>query len=74
MTTHTEKNLEHAAAVEKALLSQGTTLLPILDSDEYPPLSGLEGPFRFADGRVRYYDPVEGAYYDSKTDIYDPSV
>ena len=31
---------------------------------------GLEGPFVFANGRVLYYDPREGAYYDPKTDFY----
>ena len=25
---------------------------------------GLEGPFRYPSGRVVYYDPAEGAYYD----------
>jgi hypothetical protein len=30
---------------------------------------GLEGPFNFT-GRVLYYDPVEGQYYDPTTDFY----
>jgi hypothetical protein len=30
----------------------------------------MEGPFRFQSGRVLYYDPREGAYYDRKTDMY----
>lgn len=30
---------------------------------------GLEGPFNF-DGRILYYDPIEGAYYDPSTDFY----
>jgi hypothetical protein len=29
----------------------------------------LEGPFNY-DGRVLYYDPKEGAYYDPTTDFY----
>ena len=32
---------------------------------------GLEGPFNFA-GRVLYYDPKEGKYWDPKTDFYVP--
>lgn len=31
--------------------------------DKYGPRKGLEGPFNFL-GRVLYYDPVEGKYYD----------
>jgi hypothetical protein len=43
---------------------------PVIDADEYPPIRGMEGPFRFQSGRILYYDPQAGAYYDSKTDIY----
>ena len=35
----------------------------------YAARSGLEGPFNFS-GRVLYYDPREGAYYDPRTDFY----
>ena len=35
----------------------------------YGPRKGLEGPFNFS-GRVLYYDPKEGAYYDPTTDFY----
>jgi hypothetical protein len=31
---------------------------------------GLEGPFLYANGRVLYYDPKEGEYYDPLTDFY----
>jgi hypothetical protein len=37
---------------------------------KYGPRQGLEGPFMFAGGRVLYYDPVEGSYYDPTTDFY----
>jgi hypothetical protein len=30
---------------------------------------GLEGPFNF-NGRVVYYDPKEGRYWDPRTDFY----
>ena len=36
---------------------------------KYGPRKGLEGPFNY-DGRVLYYDPKEGAYYDPTTDFY----
>lgn len=31
---------------------------------------GLEGPFTYPSGKVLYYDPVEGKYYDPTTDFY----
>lgn len=33
-------------------------------------LPGLEGPFRYPNGRVLYWDPREGKYYDRSTDMY----
>lgn len=35
----------------------------------YGARTGLEGPFNFS-GRVLYYDPVAGAYWDPRTDFY----
>lgn len=35
----------------------------------YEARKGLEGPFNF-DGRVVYYDPAEGKYWDPHTDFY----
>ena len=37
----------------------------------YGPLPKLEGPFYF-NGRILYYDPKEGKYWDPKTDFYVP--
>ena len=37
--------------------------------DKYGPRPGLEGPFNFL-GRVLYYDPREGKYWDPRTDFY----
>jgi len=34
------------------------------------PRKGLEGPFVYPTGRVLFYDPKEGAYYDHTTDLY----
>ena len=37
--------------------------------DNYGPRTGLEGPYNF-NGRVLYYDPKEGKYWDPRTDFY----
>ena len=37
--------------------------------EKYGARKGLEGPFNF-DGRVLYYDPKMGEYYDPTTDFY----
>jgi len=37
--------------------------------EKYGPRKGLEGPFNFV-GRVLYYDPKAGQYYDPTTDFY----
>jgi len=37
---------------------------------KYQPRKGLEGPFFYPNGRVTYYDPREGKYYDPTTDFY----
>ena len=36
----------------------------------FQPRKGLEGPFYCGNGRVLYYDPRAGEYYDSTTDMY----
>ena len=36
---------------------------------KYGPRKGLEGPFNFS-GRVLYYDNIEGAYWDPRSDFY----
>jgi hypothetical protein len=37
---------------------------------KWQPRKGLEGPFFYPNGRVAYYDPKEGRYYDPTTDFY----
>jgi hypothetical protein len=39
---------------------------------KWQPRKGLEGPFYYANGRVLYYDPKEGDYWDPTTDFYVP--
>jgi hypothetical protein len=36
----------------------------------WQPRKGLEGPFRYINGQVLYYDPKEGSYWDPTTDFY----
>ena len=39
-------------------------------NQEYGPRKGLEGPFHYLNGRVLYYDPKAGEYWDPRTDFY----
>lgn len=39
---------------------------------EFGERKGLEGPFNYPNGRVLYYDPKEGSYWDPLTDFYVP--
>jgi hypothetical protein len=39
---------------------------------KWGPRAGLEGPFHYPSGRVLYYDPKAGEYYDPATDFYVP--
>ena len=62
----------NAAAAEKEALSkvnEGYKILPPID-DRYQERQGLEGPFRTNSGKVLYYDPREGRYYDPDSDMY----
>jgi hypothetical protein len=62
---------QHAVLMERALRSQGTSRFPDpIDPGRYPERPGLEGPFRFRDGEILYYDPTEGSYYDADSDLY----
>ena len=51
-------------------VEEGHTTLPAMDTERYTERKGLEGPMRARNGRVVYYDPKEGQYYDPDTDIY----
>ena len=44
--------------------------LPRIDKERYQERDGLEGPIMTKSGKVVYYDPIEGSYYDPDTDIY----
>lgn len=51
-------------------LQEAYRVAPAISSDEYPPIKGLEGPFRYESGKVLYYAPKIGKYYDPKSDTY----
>lgn len=36
----------------------------------YSARPGLEGPFIYGNGRILYYDPKEGQYWDPRSDFY----
>ena len=36
----------------------------------YTQRKGLEGPYAYPNGRVLYYDPKAGQYWDPQTDFY----
>jgi hypothetical protein len=44
--------------------------MPQIDREKYTDLPGLEGPFMLRSGKVVYYDPKEGKYYDRERDMY----
>ena len=50
-------------------LTEGWSELPAMP-DKYQARDGLEGPIMTKSGKVVYYDPKEGSYYDPDTDIF----
>jgi len=51
-------------------IKEGWETLPPINRDRYQERPGLEGPFQTRVGKVIYYDPKEGAYYDPDSDMY----
>jgi hypothetical protein len=51
-------------------INEGYKVLPPMDKEKYQPRNGLEGPFSTLSGKVVYYDPKAGKYYDPDTDMY----
>lgn len=51
-------------------IQEGYKVLPSIDKEKYQARDGLEGPFSTLSGKVVYYDPKEGKYYDPDTDMY----
>ena len=65
------KNSEKQKFVQSVMNKYGKKMPPI-DRERYTSLEheGLEGPFRLKSGKVVYYDPKEGKYYDRDSDMY----
>ena len=53
-----------------SLKKEGYMVLPAIDREKYTPMRGMEGPFPTFSGKVLYYDPKAGMYYDRDSDIY----
>ena len=52
------------------VVGEGYTVTRGIDKERYQERPGLEGPFSTRSGKVVYYDPKEGKYYDPETDFY----
>ena len=50
--------------------NEGWHELPPIDRDRYDEIPGLEGPYQTRAGKVIYYDPIQGEYYDRDSDMY----
>ena len=59
-----------AATVPSGDVEEGYEVMPSIDRDKYQERPGLEGPFQTRSGKVVYYDPKEGSYYDPTSDMY----
>lgn len=51
-------------------IEEGHYVMPPIDRERYTDIPGLEGPFMLRSGKVVYYDPKEGQYYDRDSDMY----
>ena len=45
-------------------MEEGYTILHPMDTEKYQARDGLEGPIPTKSGKVLYYDPKMGKYYD----------
>ena len=59
-----------AYTVVETETNEGYKILPPMDKEKYQARDGLEGPFSTLSGKVVYYDPKAGKYYDPDTDMY----
>ena len=64
------KALSGIMLTESSDTNEGWETLPPIDTEKYQERPGLEGPFQTRAGKVVYYDPKEGAYYDPSSDVY----
>jgi hypothetical protein len=64
-----EQHFDDEGNTKSESVDEGYKVLPPMD-DKYQARDGLEGPFTTLSGKVVYYDPKEGKYYDPDTDMY----
>jgi hypothetical protein len=55
--------------MKQSEVKEGWSELPAMP-EKYKARDGLEGPIMTKSGKVVYYDPKEGSYYDPDTDIF----
>lgn len=67
MKTFKDKIVEADRKINE--MREGYKIMPPIPS-KYKERRGLEGPFRLDSGMIVYYDPKEGKYYNSDTDMY----
>lgn len=65
-----EDNDKFADYIDLSAVNEGFSILPDIDREKYQERDGLEGPIQTKSGKVVYYDPKEGSYYDPDTDMY----
>ena len=65
-----ETNLDKLEKWGIKVQKEGYSILPAIDRERYDEMRGLEGPFMTRSGKVLYYDPKAGMYYDRDSDIY----
>jgi len=69
-TAYAKSDSDIDRMMQLAGLGEGYYKLPDYDTDKYQERDGLEGPFPTKSGKVLYYDPKEGMYYDPDTDMF----
>ena len=65
-----DDNDAFSSIIDLSAVSEGWSELPSINREKYQERDGLEGPIMTRMGKVVYYDPKEGSYYDPDTDIY----
>lgn len=65
-----EDNEKFTDFVDLSAVNEGWSILPDIDREKYQERDGLEGPIMTKSGKVVYYDPKEGNYYDPDKDMY----
>ena len=70
LTMEEASNLQKLKDWGIGIKNEGYMVLPAIDRNKYTPMRGMEGPFPTMSGKVLYYDPKAGEYYDRDSDMY----